>query len=160
MSFIIVPTHVIPFPFLKSDNIAILTLIEPATPYEFSVLGFTPKREGVMTDVVQVVTDTAKPSPPIITNVNCTGNKLSECGMNIQFQSLNLGNGDILVEWRRSRVIYGRIDFFIVYYKSRLDHTYFKRKIEIGTKNSSDLYLVSYKVHYISNLQRHFPRHS
>eukprot|EP00090_Calanus_glacialis_P045884 TRINITY_DN8764_c0_g1_i5.p1 TRINITY_DN8764_c0_g1~~TRINITY_DN8764_c0_g1_i5.p1 ORF type:complete len:888 (-),score=166.51 TRINITY_DN8764_c0_g1_i5:697-3360(-) len=98
-------------------------LLKPATPYELSVLGFTPKREGVKTDVAQVTTDTAKPSPPIITNVNCTG------------------NGDILVEWRRSRVIYGRIDFFIVYYKSRLDHTYFKRKIEVGSKNSSDLYL-------------------
>ena len=48
-----------------------------------------------------------------------------------------------MVEWRRSRVIYGRIDFFIVYYKSKLDHTYFKRKIEVGSKNSSDLYLVS-----------------
>ena len=48
-----------------------------------------------------------------------------------------------MVEWRRSRVIYGKIDFFIVYYKSKLDHTYFKRKIEVGSKNSSDLYLVS-----------------
>ena len=50
---------------------------------------------------------------------------------------------EILVEWRRSRVIYGKIDFFIVYYKSNIDHTYFKRKIEVGSKNSSDLYLVS-----------------
>ena len=53
------------------------------------------------------------------------------------------GSGNILVEWRRSKVIYGKIDFFIVYYKSKLDHTYFKRKIEVGSKNSSDLYLVS-----------------
>jgi len=87
------------------------------------VLGFTAKREGTISASRQVTTDTAKPSPPIITNVNCTG------------------NGDILVEWRRSRVIYGRINFFIVYYKSKLDHTYFKRKIEVGSKNSSDLYL-------------------
>ena len=48
-------------------------LLEPATLYEVSLLGFTPKREGVMTDIAQVTTDTAKPSPPIITNVNCTG---------------------------------------------------------------------------------------
>ena len=27
----------------------------------------------------------------------------------------------------RFRVIYGKIDFFIVYYKSKLDHNYFKK---------------------------------
>ena len=41
-----------------------------------------------MTDTIQVTTDTDKPSPPIITNVNCTGTtqisrlmyvKLSKC---------------------------------------------------------------------------------
>ena len=72
-----------------------------------------------------MVTDTAKPSPPVVTNVNCTG------------------AGDILVEWRRSRVIHGKINYFIVYYKSRQDETFFKRKIDVSSSNSSDLYLVS-----------------
>ena len=57
-----------------------ILLLEPATQYELSVLGFTPKREGVMTDIAQVTTDTAKPSPPIITNVNCTGINKKQCG--------------------------------------------------------------------------------
>ena len=46
---------------------------EPATEYELSVLGFTAKREGSLSDPARVETDTAKPSPPTITNVNCTG---------------------------------------------------------------------------------------
>mgnify|MGYP003333627720 CR=1 FL=1 len=54
------------------------------------------------------------------------------------------GNGDILVEWRRSRIIFGKIDYFIVYYKSALDKSYFKRKIDVSTTNTSDLYLVSH----------------
>ena len=48
-------------------------LPEPATEYELSVLGFTAKREGSLSDPARVETDTAKPSPPTITNVNCTG---------------------------------------------------------------------------------------
>ena len=94
-----------------------------------SVLAFTAKREGALSESRMVTTDTAKPSPPLITNVNCTG------------------NGDILVEWRRSRVIHGKINYFIVYYKSRMDETYLKRKIDVSSTNSSDLYLV-----------RHFPK--
>ena len=97
---------------------------EPATKYELSVLAFTAKREGALSDARRLTTDTAKPSPPLITNVNCTG------------------NGDILVEWRRSRVIHGRINYFIVYYKSKKDETFFKRKIDVSSSNSSDLYLV------------------
>ena len=99
--------------------------VEPATEYELSVLAFTAKREGALSDARRVVTDTAKPSPPVVTNVNCTG------------------AGDILVEWRRSRVIHGKINYFIVYYKSRQDETFFKRKIDVSSSNSSDLYLVS-----------------
>ena len=97
---------------------------EPATEYELSVLAFTAKREGALSEGRRVTTDTAKPSPPLITNVNCTG------------------NGDILVEWRRSRVIHGRINYFILYYKSRKDENYFKRRIDVSSTNSSDLYLV------------------
>ena len=44
--------------------------------------------------------------------------------------------------WRRSRLIHGNIDYFIVYYKSRQDETFFKRKIDVSSSNSSDLYLV------------------
>ena len=88
------------------------------------MLAFTAKREGALSDARRLTTDTAKPSPPLITNVNCTG------------------NGDILVEWRRSRVIHGRINYFIVYYKSRMDETYLKRKIDVSSTNSSDIYLV------------------
>ena len=88
------------------------------------MLAFTAKREGALSDARRVVTDTAKPSPPVVTNVNCTG------------------AGDILVEWRRSRVIHGKINYFIVYYKSRQDETFFKRKIDVSSSNSSDLYLV------------------
>ena len=97
---------------------------EPATEYELSVLAFTAKREGALSDARRVRTDTAKPSPPLVTNVNCTG------------------TGDILVEWRRSRVIHGKINYFILYYKSRQDETFFKRKIDVSSSNSSDLYLV------------------
>ena len=97
---------------------------EPATKYELSVLAFTAKREGARTDSRSLTTDTARPSPPLVTNVNCTG------------------NGDILVEWRRSRVIHGRINYFILYYKSRKDENYFKRRIDVSSTNSSDLYLV------------------
>ena len=88
------------------------------------MLAFTAKREGALSDSRRITTDTAKPSPPLITNVNCTG------------------NGDILVEWRRSREIHGKINYFIVYYKSRKEETYFKRKIDVSGTNSSDLYLV------------------
>ena len=49
------------------------SISEPATQYELSVSGFTAKREGSTSDPRRVRTDTAKPSPPIITNVNCTG---------------------------------------------------------------------------------------
>ena len=97
---------------------------EPATEYELSVLAFTAKREGGLSPGRRVTTDTAKPSPPLVTNVNCTG------------------AGDILVEWRRSRVIHGRINYFILYYKSRKDENYFKRRIDVSSTNSSDLYLV------------------
>ena len=34
------------------------------------------------------------------------------------------------MEWRRSRRIYGKIDYFILYYKSLLDDSYYKRKID------------------------------
>ena len=51
----------------------IFSISEPATQYELSVSGFTAKREGSTSDPRRVRTDTAKPSPPIITNVNCTG---------------------------------------------------------------------------------------
>ena len=88
------------------------------------MLAFTAKREGARTDSRSLTTDTARPSPPLVTNVNCTG------------------NGDILVEWRRSRVIHGRINYFIVYYKSKKDETFLKRKIDVSSSNSSDLYLV------------------
>ena len=88
------------------------------------MLGFTAKREGSLSDPARVETDTAKPSPPLVTNVNCTG------------------AGDILLEWRRSRQVHGKIDYFIVYYKSRQDETFFKRKIDVSSSNSSDLYLV------------------
>ena len=88
------------------------------------MLAFTAKREGALSDARRVRTDTAKPSPPMVTNVNCTG------------------AGDILVEWRRSRLIHGNIDYFIVYYKSRQDETFLKRKIDVSSSNSSDLYLV------------------
>ena len=47
------------------------------------------------------------------------------------------------MEWRRSKIIYGKIDYFIVYYKSALDNSYFKRKIDVSSTNTSDLYLVS-----------------
>ena len=97
---------------------------EPATEYELSVLAFTAKREGALSEARLVTTDTAKPSPPLVTNVNCTG------------------AGDILLEWRRSRQVHGKIDYFIVYYKSRKDETFFKRKIDVSSTNSSDLYLV------------------
>ena len=51
----------------------IIFISEPATQYEMSVSGFTAKREGSPSDPRRVRTDTAKPSPPTITNVNCTG---------------------------------------------------------------------------------------
>ena len=105
---------------LSSD----LVPLEPATEYELSVLAFTAKREGALSEARRLTTDTAKPSPPLVTNVNCTG------------------AGDILVEWRRSRLIHGNIDYFIVYYKSRQDETFLKRKIDVSSSNSSDLYLV------------------
>ena len=106
---------------LSSD----LVTVEPATEYELSVLAFTAKREGALSEARRLTTDTAKPSPPLVTNVNCTG------------------AGDILVEWRRSRVVHGNIDYFILYYKSPLDDSYYKRKIDVTTTNTSDLYLVS-----------------
>ena len=88
------------------------------------MLAFTAKREGGLSPARRVTTDTAKPSPPLVTNVNCTG------------------AGDILLEWRRSRQVHGKIDYFIVYYKSRKDETFSKRKIDVSSTNSSDLYLV------------------
>ena len=61
----------------------------PATAYKVSVLAFTAKREGGLADwrpvcstalpstlshcILQVRTDSAKPSPPRMTGVNCTG---------------------------------------------------------------------------------------
>ena len=49
-----------------------------------------------MTDTIQVTTDTDKPSPPIINNVNCTGttqkNKYKVC-------VLCLSKCAIVVEW-------------------------------------------------------------
>ena len=47
-----------------------------------------------------------------------------------------------MVEWRRSKLIYGKIDYFILYYKSPLDDSYYKRRIDVSTTNTSDLYLV------------------
>ena len=46
------------------------------------------------------------------------------------------------MEWRRSKLIYGKIDYFILYYKSPLDDSYYKRRIDVSTTNTSDLYLV------------------
>ena len=40
-------------------------------------------------------------------------------------------------------MIHGQIDYFILYYKSPLDESYYKRKIDVTTTNTSDLYLVS-----------------
>ena len=51
------------------------------------------------------------------------------------------------MEWRRSRVTHGKIDYFILYYKSPLDDSYYKRKIDVTTANTSDLYLVSCPLH-------------
>ena len=61
-----------------------------------------------------------------------------------------LGNGDILVEWRRSRVIHGNIDYFILYYKSPHDDSYYKKKIDVSTTNTSDLYLVYIRILILS----------
>lgn len=57
-----------------------------------------------------------------------------------------------MVEWRRSRVTHGKIDYFILYYKSPLDDSYYKRKIDVTTANTSDLYLVSCPCRPCSNL--------
>ena len=46
---------------------------ESATEYELSVSGFTSKRTGSLSRPLLVTTDTAKSSPPLITDVNCTG---------------------------------------------------------------------------------------
>ena len=46
---------------------------EPATRYQFTVRGFTAKREGGSSNTVTVETDTDKPSSPTITTANCTG---------------------------------------------------------------------------------------
>ena len=46
---------------------------EPATDYELTVSGFTSKRTGSLSQPLRVTTDTAKSSPPLITEVNCTG---------------------------------------------------------------------------------------
>ena len=53
------------------------------------------------------------------------------------------GGGDIMMEWRRPRVVRDRIDFFIIHYKSDLDIMEFRRKIDVAVDNSSDLYVVS-----------------
>ena len=71
--------------------------------------------------------------------------KLSEI-----IKSFFLGNGDILVEWRRSRVIHGNIDYFILYYKSPHDDSYYKKKIDVSTTNTSDLYLVYIRILILS----------
>ena len=42
---------------------------------------------------------------------------------------------------------HGKIDYFILYYKSPLDDSYYKRKIDVTTANTSDLYLVSCPLH-------------
>ena len=59
------------------------------------------------------------------------------------------------MEWRRSRVTHGKIDYFILYYKSPLDESYYKRKIDVTTTNTSDLYLVSQTLflHILGNCQ-------
>ncbi len=45
----------------------------PATEYEFRVRAFTSKREGADSDPLKNATDTASPSQPIISVLNCTG---------------------------------------------------------------------------------------
>ena len=47
--------------------------LKPATEFELTVVGFTQKREGLVSPVLVVRTDTAKPGPPTITNTNCSG---------------------------------------------------------------------------------------
>ena len=63
------------------ENLAIFLLFlihvsEPATNYEFTVRGFTNKREGGDSNPLLVDTDTANPSPPVISVLNCTGTVL------------------------------------------------------------------------------------
>ena len=47
--------------------------LEPATSYEFRVRGFTTKREGGDSAPLTLNTDTANPSQPVISVLNCTG---------------------------------------------------------------------------------------
>ena len=52
----------------------------PATKYEFTIRGFTKKREGIATVPIVVKTDTTSPSPPEITNVTCVGKSRDHLG--------------------------------------------------------------------------------
>ena len=45
----------------------------PRTSYKLQIRGFTSKREGGDSNPLEVETDTAQPSPPTITVLNCTG---------------------------------------------------------------------------------------
>ena len=61
-------------PDIKYESeMSLLKLTESATEYELSVSGFTSKRTGSLSRPLLVTTDTAKSSPPLITEVNCTG---------------------------------------------------------------------------------------
>ena len=104
--------------------------LRPATQYEFWVIGFTQKREGVASQVLRTRTDTAKPGPPVITNTNCTGafhiwifNFQGVWSLEVPTIKLLVtlpppGDGDILLEWRRPATTHGRVNFYVIYYKS------------------------------------------
>ncbi|XP_023344200.1 tyrosine-protein phosphatase 99A [Eurytemora carolleeae] len=108
----------------KDTTYATVSNLRPRTSYKLQIRGFTSKREGGDSNPLEVETDTAQPSPPTITVLNCTG------------------KGDILLEWRRPRLYYGKVDYYMVYYRSDKDASFSKRKIDIISNNSSDIYIV------------------
>lgn len=90
---------------------------EPYSEYKVTVKAFTWKNEGEASDAVTQRTDISGPSAPIVTNLTCN-------------------NLDALyLRWKRPLEYYNSIDFYIVSFRSALQHDYTEIKINASARH-------------------------
>ncbi|XP_015928066.1 putative receptor-type tyrosine-protein phosphatase mosPTP-1 isoform X2 [Parasteatoda tepidariorum] len=78
----------------------VLGSLKAYTQYKVWVKAYTGKNEGFASNSLEIITDVQSPSEPIITNLTC--------------QSLD----SIYIEWNRPKVVYHRIDYYFISYRS------------------------------------------
>ncbi|XP_035225957.1 tyrosine-protein phosphatase 99A-like isoform X2 [Stegodyphus dumicola] len=105
----------------------VLNHLKPYTQYKIWVKAYTGKNEGLASNSLEIITDVQSPSAPIITNLTC--------------QSVD----SIYIQWDRPKVVYHRIDYYFISYRS--ENTLEFEEISISSSQERQSHMMT-----ISNL--------